>query len=108
MMDFELDIDNEGRPYLKVGLSEYALVNNPILNKGMAFTHEERIELGLLGLIPPCESSLKLQCERSYQAFKSKHSDIEKYIYLRDLQNSNETLFYSLLSSHLTEMMPIV
>lgn len=108
LMDYEFAIDENGKPYLKVALTDYALLANPILNKGMAFTHREREEFGLSGLIPPHESTLDVQRERSYQAFKSKHSDIEKYIYLRDLQDSNETLFYNLICHHITEMMPIV
>jgi malate dehydrogenase (oxaloacetate-decarboxylating) len=107
-MDFEFAVDKDGKPYLKVYISDYALLSHPLLNKGMAFTREEREAFGLIGLIPPHQSTMQIQLQRSYQAFKSKPSDIEKYIYLRDLQDSNEVLFYNLLCNHISEMMPIV
>ncbi len=74
----------------------------------MAFTQKERNEFLLHGLLPPRIATLKQQRERSYLAFKNKPNDLEKYIYLRDLQDSNETLYYSLLCHHLDEMLPIV
>jgi len=107
-MDFEFSTDDDGKPFLKVWLSDYALISNPLLNKGMAFNAEEREAFSLTGLIPPFQSNLEIQRKRSYQAFQSKSSDIEKHIYLRDLQDSNETAFYSLLNQHIIEMMPIV
>ena len=107
-MDFEFSVDDDGKPFLKVWLSDYALISNPLLNKGMAFNTEEREAFNLTGLIPPFQSNLEIQRKRSYQAFQSKSSDIEKHIYLRDLQDSNETAFYSLLNEHIIEMMPIV
>jgi malate dehydrogenase (oxaloacetate-decarboxylating) len=107
-MDYKALKDKDGKPYLKVSLTDYALLHHSILNKGMSFSHQEREEFELLGLLPPQETTLATQRARSYDAFKNKTSDIEKYIYLRDLQNSNETLFYSLILEHLDEMMPIV
>lgn len=107
-MDYQYKYDNAHRPYLNVALTDYALLHHSILNKGMAFTHQEREEFGLLGLLPPYETNLAIQRARSYEVFQSKPSDLEKYVYLRDLQNSNETLFYNLLSHHLTELMPII
>lgn len=74
----------------------------------MSFTNEERDAFHLHGIIPTRVANLDEQRERSYLAFKNKASDIEKYIYLRDLQDSNETLFYSLLCKNLEEMMPII
>lgn len=107
-MDYQVAIDENGKPYLRVHLRDYGLIKSALLNKGMAFTRQEREEFRLLGLIPPHEATLATQRERSYLAFKSKVSVLEKYIYLRDLQDSNETLFYSLISHHIEEMMPIV
>jgi malate dehydrogenase (oxaloacetate-decarboxylating) len=107
-MDFEFAIDNDGKPYMKTSLTGYALLSNPILNKGTAFTRQERMDFNLVGLIPPNKSSLALQLARSYETYQNKNLEIDKYIYLRDLQDSNETLFYSLLSTHLPELMPIV
>ena len=107
-MDGRLKKDKNGKSYLEVSMTDFKLVNNSILNKGMAFSNEERIDFHLLGLIPPHIATIEEQAQRSYHAFSTKDSDIEKYIYLRDLQDSNETLFYYLLSNHVTEMMPIV
>ncbi len=107
-MNFQFALNSDNNLYLKVNLTGYALLSNPLLNKGMAFTHEEREAFELLGLIPPFETNLTIQLQRSYETLQSKHSDIEKYIYLRDLQDSNETLFYRLLCEHIDEIMPIV
>ena len=100
--------DNNGTSYLEVSDSDFKLVTNPLLNKGMSFSHDERIAFHLLGLIPPHIATIEEQAQRSYQVFSHKSSDLEKYMYLRDLQDSNETLFYYLLTHHLTEMLPIV
>lgn len=89
-------------------LTGNALLENPLLNKGTAFSEAERIELGLLGLLPPHIESLDDQTERAYQAFLIFETDLEKHIYLRNLQDINETLFYRLLHDHLPEMMPII
>lgn len=107
-MDYRKVIDKKNNPYLEVDLTDYALITNPLLNKGMAFPAEERHEFRLFGLIPPHEATLEEQSARSYEAFKNKASELDKYVYLRDLQDSNETLFYKLLSEHITEMLPIV
>lgn len=96
------------REFLEVSESDYALVASSLLNKGMSFTQEERDIFHLHGIIPTRIATLEEQRERSYQAFLNKTSDIEKYVYLRDLQDSNETLFYSLLCDKLEEMMPII
>jgi malate dehydrogenase (oxaloacetate-decarboxylating) len=84
------------------------LINNPALNKGTAFTENEREEFGLNGLLPPVVESLGEQCVRAYEAFGLKPNDLERYIYLRQLQDRNEVLFYRLLLDHIEEMMPIV
>ncbi|MEQ8651341.1 MAG: NAD-dependent malic enzyme [Kiloniellales bacterium] len=84
------------------------LIDNPLLNKGTAFTHEERALFGLDGLLPPQLENLDLQVERAYDAFKRKDQDLERHIYLRALQDTNEVLFYRLIHDHLAEMMPII
>ena len=66
------------------------------------------MRLGLLGLLPPHIDTLDEQLERVYEAFASKSSGLEKHVYLRQLQDENETLFYALMLEHITEMMPIV
>jgi malate dehydrogenase (oxaloacetate-decarboxylating) len=79
-----------------------------LLNKGMAFTEEERSKLGLHGLLPPQVESLDEQVVRAYEAFEVKDTDLERHIYLRALQDTNEVLFYRLLMDHIEEMTPFV
>lgn len=107
-MDYKQLKDDNGQIYYEVKTSDFALITNPILNKGSGFSNQERVDFKLFGLLPPEESNLAQQRARSYEAFKSKTNELEKYIYMRDLQDSNETLFYSLLCEHITEIMPIV
>ncbi|MES2199254.1 MAG: NAD-dependent malic enzyme [Chlamydiota bacterium] len=96
------------KDFLEVKTSSYELLNCSLLNKGMGFSEEERDAFHLHGLIPPKISTIEVQEARSYAAFQSKTSNIEKYIYLSELQNSNETLFYYLITHHIEEMMPII
>jgi malate dehydrogenase (oxaloacetate-decarboxylating) len=84
------------------------LLDAPLLNKGTAFTHNERTELGLHGLLPPQVETLDHQVVRAYEAFRRKTDDLERHIYLRALQDTNEVLFYRLLLDHMEEMMPVV
>jgi malate dehydrogenase (oxaloacetate-decarboxylating) len=84
------------------------LLNNPALNKGTAFSEDERESFGLHGLLPPVVESLDDQVVRAYQAFSLKPNDLERHIYLRQLQDTNEVLFYRLLLDHIDEMLPIV
>ena len=84
------------------------LLNRPTLNKGTAFTADERGRLGLDGLLPPQVESLTEQAARAYAAYKRKDDDLERHIYLRALQDTNEVLFYRLLLDHIEEMTPIV
>ena len=84
------------------------LLNRPLLNKGTAFTDEERNKLGLLGLLPPQVETLEEQVTRAYEAYKRKDDDLERHIYLRALQDTNEVLFYRLLLDHIEEMTPMV
>ena len=89
-------------------LSGLQLIDTPLLNKGTAFTEEERQRFGLLGLLPPHVDTLEEQVARAYDAFCAEPSDIEKHIFLRQLQDENETLFYRLLLEHTAQMMPII
>lgn len=84
------------------------LLNHPGLNKGTAFTEEERNKFALHGLLPPQIESLDTQVVRAYEAYQRKHDELERHIYLRALQDSNEILFYRLLLDHIEEMTPIV
>ncbi len=81
---------------------------DPLTTKGTAFTHEERLEYGLLGLLPTAEKTLDQQVEHSWREFSTRRNDLDKHIYLRALQDRNETLFYRLLRDHISETMPIV
>lgn len=92
----------------EISLTGQALLEHPLLNKGSAFTEEERREFGLSGLLPPHISTVDEQLTRTYASFKHKDDDLERYIYLVSLQDRNETLFYRLLQEHITEMVPIV
>ena len=84
------------------------LLDSPHLNKGTAFTSEERTLLGLHGLLPPMVETLDQQAIRAYEAYYRKSDDLERHIYLRALQDTNEVLFYRLLLDHMEEMMPVV
>jgi malate dehydrogenase (oxaloacetate-decarboxylating)(NADP+) len=85
-----------------------ALLNDPLLNKGTAFTEVERDTLGLRGLLPPRVFSIEEQVERVMGNFRRKDSALEKYIFLTTLQNRNETLFYRVVAENLEEMIPII
>jgi malate dehydrogenase (oxaloacetate-decarboxylating) len=91
-----------------MSLTGMTLLDNPSLNRSTAFTQEERSALGLDGLLPPVVETLDQQVTRAYEAFKQKDNDLERNIYLRQLQDSNETLFYRLLLDRVEEMTPIV
>lgn len=84
------------------------LLNRQVVNKGTAFTEQERDHFGLHGLLPPHVESLDEQSARAYEAYRRKSEDLERHIYLRQLQDTNEVLFYRLLLDHVEEMMPIV
>jgi hypothetical protein len=84
------------------------LLDTPLLNKGTAFTEEERNRFGLHGLLPPHIEMLEEQVVRAYDACQQEENDLERHIYLRALQDTNEVLFYRLLLDHIEEMTPIV
>lgn len=84
------------------------LLELPLLNKGSAFTEQERSHFNLHGLIPHVIESIEEQSQRSYQQYSAFNDAINKHIYLRNIQDTNETLFYHLIENHLSEMMPII
>ncbi len=84
------------------------MLNDPLLNKGTAFSEEERDAFDLHGLLPPHVAELDYQVKRRADAFRTLGSDIQRYVFLRGLQDSNETLFYALLTRNIEEVMPIV
>ena len=88
--------------------SAYEILNNPFLNKGTAFTHEERQRLGLTGLLPHAVQTLDEQSQQAYAHYNQKPSLLEKRQFLMEIFNTNRTLFYHLFGQHIVEMMPIV
>jgi malate dehydrogenase (oxaloacetate-decarboxylating)(NADP+) len=84
------------------------LLQDPVLNKGTAFTEEERDALGLRGLLPPRVFSQSQQVDRALENLRKKPDDLEKYIFLTSLHDRNETLFYRVVIDHIEEMMPII
>jgi malate dehydrogenase (oxaloacetate-decarboxylating) len=84
------------------------LLTNPLLNKGTAFTEEERTAFSLHGLLPPHIGTLDVQVARRLQAVRKLGSDLDRYVFLRGLQDANETLLYALLTRNLEEMLPLV
>jgi malate dehydrogenase (oxaloacetate-decarboxylating) len=97
----------EGR-LIETSLFGYELLNDPLLNKGTAFTEEERDAFELHGLLPPNVATLGEQVDRRMQAFRKLANDLARYIFLRGLQDSNEVLFYAVLADNLAEMLPVV
>ncbi|MCX7120681.1 MAG: NAD-dependent malic enzyme [Gammaproteobacteria bacterium] len=108
MQKRQIEFDKDGNPYIPVSLRSYALLQDPKLNKGSAFSVEERKIFGLNGRLPNRAETLEEQLKRSYAQFKEKQSDLQKNIYLNALHDNNEVLFYALLKHHLEEMLPIV
>lgn len=84
------------------------LLEFPLLNKGSAFSVEERLNFNLLGLLPGAVESIEEQAERAWLQYQGFKSEIDKHIYLRNIQDTNETLFYRLVENHLVEMMPVI
>lgn len=108
MLTRDVQLDENGKPYMPVKLRSYALLQDPKLNKGTAFSSEERKALHLNGRLTVAEESLDEQILRCYAQFSEKTTDLQKNIYLNSLHDSNETLFYATLKKYLKEMLPIV
>jgi malate dehydrogenase (oxaloacetate-decarboxylating) len=92
----------------EASLTGAEIIDTPTLNKGTAFTEEERQRYGLQGLLPPHVESLDEQVARAYEAYGRQEDDLARHIFLRDLQDTNEVLFYRLLLDHVVEMLPMV
>jgi malate dehydrogenase (oxaloacetate-decarboxylating)(NADP+) len=93
---------------VKTELTGVDLLHDPILNKGIAFTEQERDALGLRGLLPPRVSSQEEQISRALENLRAKPSDLERYIFMIALQDRDETLFYRTVLDHLEELMPVI
>jgi malate dehydrogenase (oxaloacetate-decarboxylating) len=97
-----------GERYTSINLRGYQLLEQPFFNKGTAFSQEERAELKLEELLPPAVATIDAQLNRAYSEFNNKNTPLEKHIYLNSLHDRNETLFFRLLQTHITEMLPLV
>ncbi|KAG7385481.1 Malic enzyme [Phytophthora pseudosyringae] len=86
----------------------YAAMRAPLANKGLAFTEEQRKQLGLRGLLPAAVSTLAFETERAMAAIRRKSSPIEKYVFMQNMQNTNEDVYYRMLIEHTPELMPVV
>ncbi|MCW8327916.1 NAD-dependent malic enzyme [Photobacterium sp. SDRW27] len=98
---------NDKRP-LYIPYAGPALLETPLLNKGSAFSVEERMFFNLEGLLPEAIETIEEQTERAYKQYQKFDNDMNKHIYLRNIQDTNETLFYRLVENHISEMMPII
>src|SRR5579864_3561523 len=107
-MQAEIHDDQIDRDVLDVSLTGQMLLEHPLLNKGSSFPEDERREFHLLGLLPPHVAPLEVQLDRTYENYRRKDDDLERYIFLASLQDRNEILFYRLLQEHIREMSPII
>ena len=89
-------------------MKKHSILNDPFLNKGTAFTQEERKELDLIGLLPPYVQTIEEQAAQTYAQMQTKVNNLEKRLFLMEIFNTNRTLFYYLFSQHLEEFNPIV
>ncbi len=95
-------------PVVETSLTGFDLINRPILNKGTAFTDDERSEFRLHGILPPHVGTIEMQAARRLKVLRDFASDFERYAFLRDLLDTNETLFYRLLVDNTEELLPLV
>ncbi len=101
-------MSDDSQRYLYIPHSGPSLLETPLLNKGSAFTDRERAAFNLTGLLPPRYETIEEQVERAYMQYSSFDETLNKHIYLRAIQDNNETLFYALIQKHIDEMMPII
>ena len=101
-------VECRSKDLIETSLTGQELLDNPLLNKGSAFPEDERREFDLLGLLPLHCSTIEEQLARTYENYRRKESDLERYVFLTALQDRNEILFYRLLQEHVSEMMPII
>ncbi len=97
-----------GEEVIETTLAGQLLLDYSPLNKGSAFTDQERREFDMLGLLPPHVSSVEDQLLRNYENYRKHSTDLERYVFLTSLQDRNETLFFMLLERHITEMLPVI
>ena len=103
-----MELEYESKRPLYIPYAGPILLEFPLLNKGSAFSEEERSNFNLHGLLPEAVETIEEQTERAYRQYQDFKTDNDKHIYLRNIQDTNETLFYRMLDAHLSEMMPII
>ncbi len=103
-----MELEHENKRPLYIPHAGPILLEFPLLNKGSAFSQEERDDFNLHGLLPETVENIEEQAERAWRQYQEFNHDIEKHVYLRNIQDTNETLFYRLLDGHLSEMLPII
>ena len=103
-----MELEHESKRPLYIPYAGPILLEFPLLNKGSAFSEEERANFNLHGLLPEQVETIEEQVERAYRQLLDFKNDIDKHIYLRNIQDTNETLFYRLVDEHLTEVMPVI
>ncbi len=109
MLEFKIKTDSKtGEKWVETKLKGKSILTTPLLNKGTAFSQEERIHLELLGKLPQCVETLEKQVQRAYQQFQCYSSDLQKHIYLNNLHDKSEIIFYKLVGTYLEEMFPYV
>ena len=99
---------DSGEETLEVALTGELLIDYPLLNKGSAFSEQERRDFELTGLLPPHVSSIDDQVRRNYENYSKNETDMSRYMFLTSLQDRNEVLFYRLIQEHISEMLPVV
>ncbi len=104
----EFTVENEGIKYIETDLTGIKLLESAQLYKGTAFNNEERDEFYLKGLLPPAVETIEDQLQRACRQYSLNIDDLQKNIFLNNLYNTNETLFFRLISDHIKEMMPII
>lgn len=107
-MKFTTKYDEAGQKFLEVNVRGYELINNSILNKGRSFTSDEREEFQLYGILPSAYFPLDEIVDKNYQVVINIADDLDKHIFLRNLQDRNETLFYALLDKYIEDIMPLI
>ena len=103
-----MELDYESKRPLYIPYAGPILLEFPLLNKGSAFSRDERNEFNINGLLPETVETIEEQAERSWQQYQEFKNNIDKHVFLRNIQDTNETLFYRVLADHLQEMMPII
>ena len=103
-----MELDYESKRPLYIPYAGPILLEFPLLNKGSAFSREERNEFNLNGLLPETVETIEEQAERAWQQYQEFKNNIDKHVFLRNIQDTNETLFYRVLADHLQEVMLII